>query len=157
MDQIDRRPSEQHEIRRPRSDAVNGCLPSEQDSIEAAKKLMLATLRFGLSIEAVAAAVQMSKGHFQRLFKRATGTTPHNWRLGQKVRVSQTDLLTGDFGLTEIAHRYGFADHAHYTRVFKQVVGTSPRAWREHAALYDAAGSSTLTDGFEAGRSEASG
>jgi transcriptional regulator GlxA family with amidase domain len=91
---------------------------------------MLATLSTGKSIEAVAASVQMSKRHFLRVFKRATGTTPHNWRLVEKVRSSQRDLLKGNLSLNEIAHAYGFADQAHYSRVFKRIVGTSPGLWR---------------------------
>ncbi|WP_242680970.1 hypothetical protein [Paraburkholderia hospita] len=35
----------------------------------------------------------MSKKQFPRLFKRATGTTPHSWRLREKVRGSRRDLL----------------------------------------------------------------
>jgi transcriptional regulator GlxA family with amidase domain len=95
---------------------------------------MLATLCTPKAIEAVAASVQMSKRHFLRVFKRATGTTPHSWRLGEKVRRTQRDLLKGPLSLNEIAHAYGFADHAHYSRAFKRVVGTSPSVWRNRAA-----------------------
>ncbi|MGT2477364.1 helix-turn-helix domain-containing protein [Paraburkholderia terrae] len=134
MERISSPLDEPNEIGKPRSEVADGCSPCEHEAIEAARALMLSTLRYGLSIEAVASSVQMSKRHFLRLFKRATGTTPHNWRLGEKVRCSQLDLLNGDLSLTQIAHRYGFADHAHYTRVFRQIVGTCPSAWRSQAA-----------------------
>nr|WP_284692631.1 helix-turn-helix transcriptional regulator [Paraburkholderia terrae] len=91
---------------------------------------MLATLDTGTSIEALAASVHMSKRHFLRLFKRVTGTTPHSWRVEERVRGSLRDLQNRDLGLAEIAHRYGFADHAHYSRVFRRVVGTPPSVWR---------------------------
>ena len=116
------------------SDARDTRSSSELDVIETAKALMLATLCTPQPIEALAASVQMSKRHFLRVFKRATGTTPHSWRLGEKVRSSQRDLLKGHLSLNEIAHAYGFADHAHYSRVFKRVVGTSPSVWRNRAA-----------------------
>jgi AraC-like DNA-binding protein len=112
---------------------------SESDVVEAARTLMLATLDTGASIEALAASVHMSKRHFLRLFKRVTGTTPHRWRVKERVRGSQRDLRNRDLSLTEIAHRYGFADHAHYSRVFKRVVGTSPGVWRNRITPNDQA------------------
>ncbi|MEP9321747.1 helix-turn-helix transcriptional regulator [Paraburkholderia phymatum] len=115
------------------SDARDSRSSRALDAVEAARELMLATLLIGTSIETVAASVQMSKGHFLRVFKRTTGTTPHSWRLGEKVRSSQRDLQRGNLSLTAIAHRYGFADYAHYSRVFKQVIGTSPSLWRAKA------------------------
>jgi len=115
------------------SEAEDSRLARELDAVEAAKDLMLATSCIGTSIEAVAASIRMSKGHFLRVFKRTTGTTPHSWRLGAKVRSSQRDLQKGDLSLTVIAHKYGFADYAHYSRVFKQVIGTSPSVWQAMA------------------------
>jgi transcriptional regulator GlxA family with amidase domain len=54
---------------------------------------MLATLNSNMSIEAIAGSIHMSKKQFLRLLKRATGTTPHSWRLREKVRGSRRDLL----------------------------------------------------------------
>jgi transcriptional regulator GlxA family with amidase domain len=134
MERMSRLPIGQDESCGSRSDARDSRSSSELDVIETAKALMLATLCTPQPIEAVAASVQMSKRHFLRMFKRATGTTPHSWRLGEKVRSSQRDLLKGPLSLNEIAHAYGFADHAHFSRVFKRVVGTSPSVWRNRAA-----------------------
>jgi transcriptional regulator GlxA family with amidase domain len=130
MERITRLPTGQSESSGSRSEARDSRSSTELDVIETARVLMLATLSTGKSIEAVAASVQMSERHFLRVFKRATGTTPHNWRLVEKVRSSQRDLLKGNLSLNEIAHAYGFADQAHYSRVFKRIVGTSPGVWR---------------------------
>jgi transcriptional regulator GlxA family with amidase domain len=121
MERITRLPTGQSESSGSRSEARDSRSSTELDVIETARVLMLATLSTGKSIEAVAASVQMSKRHFLRVFKRATGTTPHNWRLVEKVRSSQRDLLKGNLSLNEIAHAYGF---------FKRIVGTSPGVWR---------------------------
>ncbi|MEM5369999.1 helix-turn-helix transcriptional regulator [Paraburkholderia azotifigens] len=133
MERISRLLTGQDERCGSRSEVRDSHSSTELDVIEAARGLMLATLSTGKSIEAVAASVRMSKRHFLRVFKRATGTTPHSWRLVEKVRSSQQDLLKGDLSLSEIAHAYGFADQAHYSRVFKRVVGTSPGVWRNWA------------------------
>ncbi|TCG06806.1 hypothetical protein BZM27_23880 [Paraburkholderia steynii] len=125
--------------------APKGCSSRELAAIEKARGLMLATLGSALSIDIIAASVQMSKGHFSRLFKRATGATPHSWRLEKKVRSSLVDLRNDDLSLTQIAHAYGFADHAHYSRVFKQVVGTPPSVWRITALSGEGLKSTELT------------
>ncbi|WP_122984681.1 helix-turn-helix domain-containing protein, partial [Paraburkholderia hospita] len=69
----------------------------------------------------------------QILAQRVSATKP-SWRLAEKVRSSQQDLLKGHLSVNEIAHSYGFADHAHYSRAFKRVVGTSPSVWRNRVA-----------------------
>jgi transcriptional regulator GlxA family with amidase domain len=134
MDRMSRLPIGQDESCGVQSDARDTRSSSVLDVIETAKALMLTTLCTPKPIEAVAASVQMSKRHFLRVFKRATGTTPHSWRLAEKVRSSQQDLLKGHLSVNEIAHSYGFADHAHYSRAFKRVVGTSPSVWRNRVA-----------------------
>ena len=116
------------------SEPQHGRALSESEIVETARHLMLATLGTGTSIEALAASVHMSKRHFLRLFKRVTGTTPHSWRVEERVRGSLRDLQNRDLSLAEIAHRYGFADHAHYSRVFRRVVGTPPSVWRTTVA-----------------------
>ncbi|MEI6001359.1 helix-turn-helix transcriptional regulator [Paraburkholderia bengalensis] len=134
-----RKPNERSSAR---NSIRNSCAAGELVAIEAARDLMLATPGYGLSIDAIAVSVHMSKRHFLRLFKRVTGTTPHSWRMEKRVRGSMVDLRNGDLSLTQIAHQYGFADHAHYTRVFKRIVGTPPSVWRVTAV-------SDSTDKFE--------
>ena len=130
MEKNSRAPSAQDEDCSTLSEPRHDHALSESEIVETARRMMLATLDTGTSIEALAASVYMSKRHFLRLFKRATGTTPHNWRVGERVRGSLSDLRNRDLSLTEIAHRYGFADHAHFSRVFKRVIGTPPGVWR---------------------------
>lgn len=130
MERNSRAPGAQDEDCSTPSESQHDRAHSESEIIETARRMMLATLNTSTSIEALAASVHMSKRHFLRLFKRATGTTPHSWRVGERVRGSQRDLRNRDLSLIEIAHRYGFADHAHYSRVFRRVVGTPPSVWR---------------------------
>lgn len=83
-----------------------------------------------LSIADVATACDLSRSHFSKAFKAATGQAPHQWvmqyRLAQVVALLRTDKP-----IAEIALVCGFADQSHLTRVFRRLMGTSPAAWRK--------------------------
>ncbi|HEV3427005.1 MAG TPA: AraC family transcriptional regulator [Paraburkholderia sp.] len=100
--------------------------------------LAMAHMRLDLSqsvrIEELAARVQLSRAHFIRAFKRATGHTPHQWRLFERVRAAMHDLTAAELTSAQIALKYGFADQAHFTRVFKRLVGVPPASWRAGSA-----------------------
>jgi AraC-like DNA-binding protein len=71
-------------------------------------------------------------GKFQllRRFKRAYGTTPHDWLLQQRADRAR-GLIRHGAGLSEAAAGAGFADQSHMTRVFMQRFGFTPGAWRD--------------------------
>ncbi len=83
-----------------------------------------------LSIAAVARACGLSRGYFIRGFKEATGKTPHQWVLSQRVEQARGMLISSDMSLADIALACGFADQSHFTRVFSRVTGLPPGSWR---------------------------
>jgi AraC family transcriptional regulator len=84
----------------------------------------------------VAKACGLSRDHFIRAFRRATGLTPHRWLQRYRIARAQDMLLSSQLPIADIAVRCGFADQSHLTRVFRAFEGTSPAAWRrQHAAV----------------------
>ncbi len=83
-----------------------------------------------LSIAAVARACGLSRGYFIRGFKEATGKTPHQWVLSQRVEQARGMLIGSDMSLADIALACGFADQSHFTRMFSRVTGLPPGNWR---------------------------
>ena len=82
------------------------------------------------SLAELAALCGLSRGHFIRAFKQATGMPPHRWLLMQRVKRAK-DLLRGtDMSLADVAVACGFADQSHLTRVFSKAFGISPGAWQ---------------------------
>ena len=86
-----------------------------------------------LSLSDIAAAAHLSPFHLSRIFKKATGVTPHQYLLQVRVNSARA-LLTagaGDRSLAEIAAAVGFADQSHLTRHFKRMLGVTPKQLRQ--------------------------
>lgn len=83
-----------------------------------------------LTLEDLAAVAGVSKFHFTRLFRAASGTTPYDFLLGLRVEAART-LLTGtDLDIAEIAARCGFARAAQFRAAFSRRYGSTPTAYR---------------------------
>jgi AraC-like DNA-binding protein len=83
-----------------------------------------------LSLSAVANAVDLSPFHFLRVFRRVTGTTPHQYLIGARLRLAVQLLLDTEKPITEIASEVGFEDLSNFINTFHRVVGASPREYR---------------------------
>lgn len=79
---------------------------------------------------ALAAVAQVSLFHFTRLFRDATGRTPHAYLQARRVERAKAALADPDRPLAEVAFAHGFASQSHFTRVFKAACGLAPGAYR---------------------------
>lgn len=83
-----------------------------------------------LSLDALAQQTGFSPYHFARLFRQATGESPHQFVLRQRVERAQHLLTEGRLSLAQIALESGFADQSYFTRIFKRYLGLTPRAYQ---------------------------
>ena len=113
---------------RPNAEAVRGGLAAWQ--INRAREMLESDLGGKLSLQQIAAELDISVSHFTRAFRISTGLPPHQWLLRQRVEAARQLMTSGDLSLSEIAISVGFASQSHFTRVFTAVVGVSPGAWR---------------------------
>lgn len=81
-----------------------------------------------LSVEVLAAQAHMSPRTFARRFREATGTTPHQWVLGQRIVHAQL-LLEEGLPVEQVARRCGFGSAATLRTQFARSRGTSPSAY----------------------------
>lgn len=81
-------------------------------------------------LQALADLTGYSARHFSRMFRLATGTTPHRYLLGLRIERAQQLLRGGAHSLADIAALTGFATQAHFTSTFRRFSGLSPAAWR---------------------------
>jgi AraC-like DNA-binding protein len=84
-----------------------------------------------LGIGQLARIAKMHPAHLNRLFKKATGTTPHRYILEKKVGKARDFLLYYGESLTTTALELGFHDYSHFTRVFRKLAGATPREFLE--------------------------
>ncbi|MBC2689188.1 MULTISPECIES: AraC family transcriptional regulator [Pseudomonas] len=109
--------------------AMPGQPGREHRAIARAKELLHAQLAAPPSLEALAAAVNLSPFHFARVFRHATGMPPHTWLMQQRIAQARALLREGCLPLA-VATQLGFADQSHLTRQFKKVYGVGPGAYR---------------------------
>jgi len=79
-----------------------------------------------ISLEELAALVNVSRFHFSRLFKCSIGSTAISFVEQCRIRRAQSLITDTDLPLAEIALMVGFADQSHFTRRFHRHVGCTP-------------------------------
>jgi AraC family transcriptional regulator len=97
-----------------------------RDRIEAEldKKLSLATL---------AKESGYSRGHFLRMFRAATGITPHQYVLERRVSAAQQLLRQSRMLLADIALKCGFSSQTHMNDAFRKRLGVTPLEYRRNS------------------------
>lgn len=78
----------------------------------------------------LAASLNWSYRHFRRLFKEATGLSPHHYHVQMRVNRAKELLEDPRLRVSQIAHTLGFADQYYFSRLFKKSTGFSPSQWR---------------------------
>jgi AraC family transcriptional regulator len=73
-----------------------------------------------LHLEEIASVIRLSPFHFARLFKAATGQSPYQYLLSQRLRRAKDFLRSSSLPIAEIAAQVGFPNHAHFSRAFRK-------------------------------------
>lgn len=96
----------------------------------AARELLEADLSPRLSIQEQLATLGFSYAHVSRLFRRAFGTTPGEYRNTLRLERAKALLRNTRRTVAEIAYEAGFEDPAYFTRLFRRYNGISPSQFR---------------------------
>lgn len=83
-----------------------------------------------LSLSELARVAGMSTFHFARAFKRATGTTPHQYLIKFRVERAKALLVESEMPLVEVGFRAGFSHQSHFSRLFRRLTGSTPLSYR---------------------------
>ena len=87
-----------------------------------------------LDVEAIAAGVHMSAGHFSRQFKQAYGESPYSYLMTRRIERAKALLRRGDLNTTEVCFAVGCTSLGTFSTRFKELVGVPPSVYqREHA------------------------
>lgn len=83
-----------------------------------------------IKLSDLAGLLGISQFHFGRCFKQATGLTPHQYVLQQRLERAKHLLKETELPVMEIAMLCGFSSHSHLGKVIRQHTGLSPKAYR---------------------------
>ena len=92
-----------------------------------------ANLDADLSLNSLAEESGYSRAHFLRMFRAATGLTPHQYVLDLRLRRAQDRLRQAGSSIIDVAVSCGFSSQAHMTSVFRQRLEMTPGEFRRNA------------------------
>jgi AraC-like DNA-binding protein/ligand-binding sensor protein len=101
--------------------------------IKRAKEYVASHLSDRIKLGNIARFLNMSRFHFCRTFKQATGETFVQYL--NRVRVDRAKMLLRSNGLriSEIAYEVGFQTLTHFNRTFRKLAGRSPTEYRSRS------------------------
>ncbi len=86
----------------------------------------------------LAAKTGYTADHFTRIFRAATGQSPKEFMIRQRMERARELLRDSSHTVTQIADLLGYADLGFFSRQFKEQVGTSPDGFRRRGVGHDA-------------------
>ena len=83
-----------------------------------------------LDLQSLANETGYSRTHFLRMFRAATGQTPHRYILELRLTRAKNLLRERRTSLIDIAALCGFSSQAHMATAFRQLLGITPSEYR---------------------------
>jgi AraC family transcriptional regulator len=91
---------------------------------------MHADLASDLSLATLASESGYSRAHFIRMFRAASGRTPHQYLLDLRLERAREFIKSGSKSLTDIAASCGFTSHTSFSKAFRRRFRTTPSLYR---------------------------
>lgn len=83
-----------------------------------------------IGLEELAGLVNLSRFHFCTAFRKATGHTPHNWLVMQRIGEARRLLGIAELPVTEVALAVGYQTPSAFTAAFRKLMGMTPSEFR---------------------------
>lgn len=104
----------------------------ELDMVTRVRGYVRANLAGRITLDDLAGTAGLSRFHFARAFRRATGRTPMQFVQQMRLDAAHGMLMTGTAPLRQIARATGFSDEFHLSKTFRRRLGRSPSELRRH-------------------------
>ncbi|MDA3872823.1 MAG: AraC family transcriptional regulator [Kiritimatiellae bacterium] len=99
--------------------------------------IMERQLHNGLSVEYLAEKVGVSASHLFAEFKSATGISPHQYLIQQRMSAARHRLVTTLDPVKAIAYDVGYTNTENFCRGFKRATGLTAASFRKKFRVYD--------------------
>ena len=83
-----------------------------------------------MNLEQLSQLAGMSRYHFLRCFKKATGVSPLQYVIARRIDRARQMLREGRDSIAEIAYATGFSSQSHLNAMFKRHVGMTPGSFK---------------------------
>lgn len=100
------------------------------DPVAAAMAYALEHLAEPLTLGGLARRTHVSERTLTRRFRAATGTSPTQWILGQRIAASLPLLEAGKVPVEQVGNLVGLPSAAAFRRHFSRAMGVPPSTWR---------------------------
>ncbi len=100
-------------------------------NLPAATRYLDENLTKPITIDDMAANLQMSASNLHTLFRRHLDTSPMRYLLAQRMHAARSYLINPYMTVKEVAHLCGYDDVNHFVRAFRQAHGLPPGKWRQ--------------------------
>jgi AraC family transcriptional regulator len=91
---------------------------------------MLERASESLTLDELAGVIHLSRFHFCTAFRLATGKTPHEWLMIQRIGMAKKLLADRALNITEVGLGIGYATPSAFTAAFRKIVGCTPTDFR---------------------------
>lgn len=110
---------------------VNQQKQEQSLDLEKVHSLMAARVQEQLDLDTLAASCNLSKYHFIKRYKAATGSTPINHFIHLKIERACHLLDVTEQNINEVAFAVGYEDAYYFSRIFRKIMGMSPSQYRK--------------------------
>ena len=84
-----------------------------------------------ISLDELSLQIGISKSHFSRIFKMATGQNYINYLMNVRIEEACRLLRTSEYNISDIALMSGFKDIKHFYEIFRRYTGMTPKEYRD--------------------------
>jgi AraC family transcriptional regulator len=86
-----------------------------------------------LTLDELAGVIHLSRFHFCTAFRLATGKTPHEWLVIQRIGMARKLLEDRALSITEVGLAVGYGTPSAFTAAFRKIVGCTPTDFRRRS------------------------
>ncbi len=109
---------------------ITSKLYSGKEEIVKAKEYIESYWLEEFNIDEVAGAVNLSRYHFTRLFKKHTGMTPYGYYQDVKISKLKEKLCDKNLSISQVFANCGVDYNGNFPRIFKEKMGITPSQYR---------------------------
>ena len=111
--------------------ALNTETSADASPVERSLKFIHTNIKRSFSVKELAEMEFLSPSRYREVFREATGLSPLEYILRQRIHLACELIEQGDLSLAQVAELCGFSDRLYFQRVFKKRMNVTPGEYRE--------------------------